>query len=67
MEWKEITLDNEDYVYALEDNEIPVLFAQDYGYDVIGYFDNRRMSVHTMAKQGGFYFYEVPRLEIKKV
>ena len=67
MEWKELTLDNEDYVYALEDNGIPVLFAQDYGYDVIGYFDKRRMSVHTMAKSGGFYFYEVPRLEIKKV
>lgn len=50
MEWKEITLDNEDYVYALEDNEIPVLFAQDYGDDGIGYFNDRWMSVHTMAK-----------------
>lgn len=67
MEWKEITLDNEDYVYALEDNEIPVLFAQDYGDDGIGYFNDRWMSVHTMEKSGGFYFYEVPRLEIKKV
>ena len=35
--------------------------------DGIGYFDDRWMSVHTMAKSGGFYFYEVPRLEIKKV
>lgn len=54
-------------MYALEDNKIPVLFAQDYGDDGIGYFDDRWMSVHTMAKSGGFYFYEVPRLEIKKV
>ena len=29
--------------YALEDNEIPILFAKDYGYDVIGYFDKRCM------------------------
>ena len=67
MEWKEITLDNEDYVYALVDNEIPVLFAQVYNDDSIGYFDNRWVSVHSMAKFGGYYFYEVPRLEIKKV
>ena len=67
MEWKELTLENEDYVYSLEDNGIPVLFAQDYGDDGIGYFDDRWMSVHTMAKSGGFYFYELPRLEIKKV
>lgn len=51
MEWQELTLDNEDYVYTLEDNGIPVLFAQDYGDDGIGYFDDRWMSIHTMAKQ----------------
>lgn len=67
MEWKEITLDNEDYVYALINNGIPILFAKDYDDDGIGYFENRWMSVHTMAKSGGYCFYEVPRLEIKKV
>ena len=67
MEWKEITLDNEEYLYALEDNEIPVLFAKDYGDDGIGYFDYSGISIHTMAKEGGYYFFEVPRLEIKKV
>ena len=67
MEWKEITLDNEEYVYALINNGIPILFAKDYDDDGIGYFENRWMSVHTMAKSGGYYFYEVPRLEIKKV
>ena len=67
MEWKEITLDNEEYVYALVNNGIPILFAKDYDDDGIGYFENRWMSVHTMAKSGGYYFYEVPRLEIKKV
>ena len=41
MEWQEITLDNEDYVYSLEEYGIPVLFAQDYGDDGIGYFDDR--------------------------
>lgn len=66
MEWKEITLENEDYVYALEDNGILVLFAQDYGDGQIGYFEDTWLTVHTMAKSGGFYFYEVPRLEIKK-
>lgn len=65
MEWKEITLENEDYVYALEDNGIPVLFAQDYGYGNIGYFNDKWITVHTMAKSGGFYFIELPRLEIK--
>lgn len=64
MEWKEITLENEDYVYALDDG-IPVLFAQDYGDGNIGYFDDTWATVHTMAKLGGFYFIELPRLETK--
>ena len=67
MEWKEITLDNEEYLYALVNNGIPILFAKDYGDDGIGYFDDRWMSIHTLAKSRGYYFYEVPRLEIKKV
>lgn len=66
MEWKEITLDNEDYIYNLENNGIPVLFAQIYDDGDISYFDDNWTSVHTMAKMGGFYFYELPRLEIKK-
>lgn len=66
MEWKEITLDNEDYVYSLEDNEIPILFAEVYYDGEICYFDDSWMSVHTMAKRGGFYFIELPPLQIKK-
>lgn len=66
MEWKEITTENEDYIYALEDNNIPVMFAQVYPDGEICYFDDRWMSVHSMVKIEGYYFIELPPLEIKK-
>jgi hypothetical protein len=69
MEWKEITPDNEEYVYSLEDKGIPVLYAlvirEDEG-ERLYYSDHFVTSIHCMAKYGGYYFYEVTPLKLKK-
>ena len=64
MEWKEITLDNEWYVQWLFDREIPFMIA--FLEDGVTPVYREIMScdaIHRIAKRGGYYFYELPRLE----
>jgi hypothetical protein len=68
MEWKEITLDNEWYVQWLFDREIPFVvgFMDSKGEIVYATYIQRKYTSFMVAR-GGYYFYEVPPLEIKKV
>lgn len=68
MEWKEITLDNEWYVQWLFDRDIPFMIA--FLEDGVTPVYRELMScdaIHRIAKRGGYYFFELPPLEIKKV
>ena len=68
MEWKEITLDNEWYVQWMLDHQVPFVvgFMDSVGEIVYATYIKRKYTSFMVAR-GGYYFYEVPPLEIKKV
>lgn len=68
MEWKEITLDNEWYVHWMFDHNIPFMIGfMDSKGEIVYATYTQRTNTSFMVARGGYYFYEVPRLEIKKV
>lgn len=62
--WTEITKDNEDLVYDMVDKGTPVLisYRDDFDKGVVYYstVDKMFLSIHTMAKYGGYWYYAVP-------
>lgn len=68
MEWKEITLDNEWYIHWMLDHEVPFVvgFMNSVGEIVYATYIQCKYTSFMVAR-GGYYFYEVPPLEIKKV
>ena len=68
MEWKEITLDNEWYVHWMLDHQVPFIigFMDSVGEIVYATYIQRK-NISFMVARGGYYFYELPPLEIKKV
>ena len=67
MEWKEITKDNEWYIHWMLDHKVPFMIGFMNGAGEIVYATYIQLKYTSfMVARGGYYFYEVPRLEIKK-
>ena len=63
-QWTKITQDNVDYVYELDSNG-PVMFAwvDDDNVTHYGTWQSFGLTINTMAKSGGnYYYYSIPKL-----
>lgn len=63
MEWKEITQDNCDTVYELNDHYY-LMFAWKSPYQgiIYGTLQHMGLSIGTMAKSGNYYYIVLPKL-----
>ena len=62
MDWKRLTVDNEDELYELNSTDLArtVLFWEGRYYGVSDF----GASIHTLAKRGDIYFYIAPRISV---
>ena len=63
MEWKEITKDNVETVYELN-NHFYLMFAWKSPYQgiIYGTLQDMELSIGTMAKSGNYYYIVLPKL-----
>ena len=62
--WTEITPDNVDEVYNIDQNRVVVQYTKNYCFPIIRMVRDFSATISTMAKQGGYYYYVLPELKI---
>ena len=63
--WKEITEDNCDIIYQIDEHEFPIMIANRLSDEHITYHDlhNVSIGIGTMAKYGGYYYNVLHKLK----
>ena len=64
--WTEITPDNVSEVYNIDRNRLVVQYARDGRFPMIRMLRDFPMTLSTMAKVGGYYYYVLPELNIEE-
>ena len=63
MQWREITPDNVDEVYAIPEERLAIAFRYDEHKAVYMMCSEMNSTRNTMAKLGGYYYLELPEMK----